>query len=362
MAEEFWHNPDSSRYLIEDVSNQGGIGSISSGPAKSFMGINHRQQPPLIPMNKDHVGYSFFTRPLMNMTEENLRADRRMAKLLNPNANSFERYFRGVFDHNILARNTDCRLLDNYQAFIPILTNFAQSSSGWPDAMAETYTSPEGKYKESMSFYDGPLNLNRTYDINYTFRNMLGDPITDFFYYWILYGTLVFEDRMVPYPLYWWEYEIDYMTRIYRVILDETKQTVRWILSADACFPLTSPMGMRGNFEQGIPFSRENDMLNITFRTNGLTYNDPILFDEFNAVVNMFNPYMRDQYREQFLRTIPGWALNIFNNLGYPRIGEQGQFEWWVSREVFYQIIPREQARMIDPQGEAYWDSRVNQL
>ncbi|MCK9234970.1 MAG: hypothetical protein M0R77_01075 [Gammaproteobacteria bacterium] len=354
----YWHNQRKSKEAIERVTSNTAIGNISSGAARAFFGINHRQQPGLIPMNKDQIGYTFFTRPLMNMTMENLRIDRRLSLLLTKEPTSYSRYIRTVFDNNLISSNVDCPLLDNYQAFIPILTNFIQSSSGWPDAVAPTYTSPEGQYKEAFSFIDGPLNLNGTYDINCTFRNILGDPITDLFYYWILYAMLVFEDRLVPYPLYWWEHEIDYMTRIYRVTLDQNKRMVRSILSADAAFPLSSPMGQRGNFEVGQPFSRENDMINITFRTNGLTYNDPILFDEFNATVIFFNSAMRDDRREQVFRTIPDWALNLLNGYGYPRINPaDGSFEWWVDKRLFYAVIPRDLAREVDPAGEAYWDN-----
>jgi len=354
----FWQIDEKSRQAVDNISSHGSIGSTTSGPAKAFFGINHRQTPGVVPMNKDQIGYTFFTRPLMNMTDENLRADRRLALLLNKNNTSFEKYMRCAFDLKIARSRADCPIFDNYQAFIPILSNFIESSSGWPDAMGMVYQSPEGQYKESFSFYDGPLNLNGTYDINCTFRNILGDPITDLFYYWILYGALQFEDRIVSYPTMWWENEIDYMTRIYRVIMDQEKRKVRGILSADAAYPLNAPLGQRGNFERGTPFNRENDLINITFRTNGLTYNDPILFDEFNAVVCMFNPAMKEDKREQIFRKIPPWALTLFNFSGYPRINtETAELEWWIEKAFFYSIIDKDQALAIDPEGEAEVES-----
>lgn len=357
MAEQFWHHPGNMNRVIDDISSNSGIGSTTSGPAKAFKGFNHQQQQNIVPMNKDQVGYTFFTRPLMNMTQENLLADRRMSLLLSPQPTSYARYIRSIFDHNTMQTQSDCPLLDNYQAFIPILTNFIESSSGWPDAMAQTYTAPEGKYKESFSFVDGPLTLYSTYDITCTFRNILGDPITDLFYYWLLYPSLVFEDRLVCYPRYWWDNEIDYQTRIYRLVMDQHRRYVRRILVANATFPLNAPMGQQANFERGIPFMRENDMLSIQFRTSGgVTYNDPILIDEFNATVVMFNPSMRQGRREQLFRPIPMWARNRLNGYGYPRIDPiTSELEWWVSRQLFYQVFTPEEAMLIDPVNEPRW-------
>lgn len=334
-------------------------GQISSALGDSFYGLNHRQQPGAIQINKDFYGLTFFTRPAMNLTTENLRAIRQLAPLLTSESKSIQRIIRCLLDPELGREGTgiDSPFVDNDQAFIPILTNNLLSISGWPDVIAPFHTSQEGVYKEAFSLVDGLTVNYSTYDITANFRNMPGDPITLMFFVWCHYMSLVYRGDMVPYPDFIIQNEIDYQTRIYRLVLDSTKTRVQKIGACGAAFPTNAPMGAAFNFEHDRPINASNDQISIHFQCMGAQYQDDILIYEFNRVVGLFNrglssekfvdAYSRDTDGQlvttstnREFKKVPMDALVIFNNRGYPRINPATyELEWWVSNDDYEQRI-----------------------
>ena len=67
-----------------------------------------------------------------------------------------------------------------------------------------------------------------------TFKNTKGNPLLYFFYIWIKYQTLVFEGILNPYMDMIVENEIDYNTRIYRLVMDQQKRYVTYIAATGA--------------------------------------------------------------------------------------------------------------------------------
>ena len=328
------------REELESVYMRGGIGSIESAISNSFRGINHRQQPNSIPVNKDYHGLAFFTRPRMNMTTDNLRQVRQFVPLLTTNPTSIPRAIRSLLDTDSPLHGHTSPLTDDHQAFIPILTNQLTSMSGWPDVVAQTYTSKPGAYKEAFSIVDGVTFNYETYDIQANFRNIQGDPITALLLTWVHYASLVFQGLLVPYPDMIIENRIDYQTRIYRLILDPSKRFVQKIAACGAAFPISSPIGGAFNFETDSVINRTNEQISVSFRAVGAMYQDDILIDEFNRTVIMHNSDMADQYRErEFVKLTPATAL-LFNNLGYPRIDPNtNELEWWVRKDDYNELM-----------------------
>lgn len=318
------------------------ISPASRAIGSSFYGINHRQTAPAIPINKDFYGLAFFTRPYMNMSTQNLREVRKFAPLLSTNDRSLPRVIRCLLDHSQAKQGITSPFVDPHQAFIAPLTNHLLSMAGWPDISVQTFQSPDGLYKEAYSFVDGNIAEDfQLYDITATFRNLPGDPITTFFYYWARYMAAVFEGILVPYPSMIFNNEIDYMTRIYRVILDSTKTKVQKIAATGASFPLNDPIGAAFNFESDRPINQSNDQITINFRCHGAQYLDDILIDEFNRTVEMFNPLMNSQVRRAHYTKVPIAALSVFNNTGYARIDpDTYELEWWVDNDQYQYYLP----------------------
>jgi hypothetical protein len=180
------------------------------------------------------------------------------------------------------------------------------------------------------------------FSLTASFRNIPGDPITAFFFYWCRYMAAVFEGSLVPYPHMIFNNEIDYNTRIYRLVLDSSKTIVQKIAATGASFPLGSPTGAAFNFDSNSgPLNSSNDQITINFQCFGATYLDDILIDEFNRTVQYFNNGMMDANRAGLYTQVPMSALTIFNNTGYPRIDPNTyELQWWVDNQQYAYYLP----------------------
>lgn len=345
-AEEIVFEQDGTliKEKVHQVSESSAFGNIGNSIGRAFYGINHRSQPGIIPINKDYHGLTFFTRPELNFSEGNLRSDRRLTRLLTGHENSMERIIRCYLDSRVQSEyGIKAPLVDNNQAFIPILTNTLLSISGWPDDVNPTFSSEPGMYGEVFGHIDGPPDNFGTYTVTANFRNVISDPITKLFFYWSRYARLVHEGlSLVPYPENLIENRIDYNTRIYRLVLDETKTFVTEIAACGASFPLSSPTGAKFNYESDKPINDANDQISIPFNCFGWITYDDILIRQFNEVVGRFNQGMTDRLLNNgsYVK-IPMSALTLFNNYGYPRIDPYTkELQWWVATPVFNHFLP----------------------
>jgi hypothetical protein len=313
----------------------------------ALRGFNHRQTPSAIPINRDRHGYLFLTRPMMNMTTANLRKERLFNQMLTTNTSAYSYMFRCMLDPSYGGHNTDSLLsplIDDDQAFIPLLTNLATSATGWPDLALDMYQSHAGAYKETFGFVDDIAKNYTSFDITVSFRNIPGDPITGLFFTWLHYAAAVFEGQLNPYPDMIVNNEIDYMTRIYRLVMDQSNTRVQKIAATGASFPWNVPIGGSFNYSNDRPLNDINHNISITFRSYGAMYADEILIDEFNRTVLLHNPTMADGLRNSLYTQVPPEALNVFNNMGYPRINPTDYtLEWWVTNEMYNYYLPQYQ-------------------
>lgn len=270
------------------------VGSIRKAIGNNLYGINFRQTPAAIPSARDTFGFTFFTRPQFNLTLANVSIYRPFYSLLTTNATSYQRYLRLMLDPRLsLNDGLKSPFVDSYNPFIPILTNNITSLSGWPDLVIPTYTSPSGLYGEEHSMVDGVVNHFENFDVDASFRNTRGSPILYMFYIWLKYQTLVFEGILTPYLDFITENELDYNTRIYRVVLDHRKKFVTFIAATGASFPLNVPTGNIFDFNVDTPFNNSNSTINVRFRCNGFTAFEDILKKEFNETGAIFNADIR---------------------------------------------------------------------
>lgn len=327
--------------IVDKVLKTTPIGQLSTSIGDNIRGINHRQVAGAMPINKDYYGMTFFTRPLMNMSTENLRAVRQLTSMLTTEATSLPRIIRCLLDPTLAGRGISSPYVDRQQAFIPILSNCLMSMSGWPDVSVQSMISHEGVYKEQYGHVDSSAMNLQAYDITANFRNVSGDPITSLFLFWIRYMSLVYEGtKMVPYPQFIVRNEIDYNTRIYRLILDGTKTKVQKIAACGAAYPYSVPIGASFNFESDRPINNSNDQITINFQCFGAEYNDDITIYEFNRVVTLFNDTMRDNARESSYTPVKLSELPLFNYLGYPRIDPKTrELQWWIANDDYKRII-----------------------
>lgn len=326
--------------LVDQIFIQSGLGSVKAGLTRSLYGINFAGTGNMIPINRDYTGLTFFTKPILNMQAENLRNNRILSQLLNTDANSVHRLIRCYLDPQIFRGPEGYAFtspfVDNKSPFIPLLSNYLLNMSGWPDLDSQTFTSASGNWREEYSFVDGIVKDYRTWDATCSFKNLDGNIITNFFFYWIMYqASVAAVGDLYPYPLFNYANEIDYNTAIYRINLDVTKSRLTGI-ARTISFPLSCPIGVQFNFDNTEDQIRENDQVSVTFRCHGAEYNDDILIHEFNTATELLNPEFVGRDREANYILLPKSVYTIFNGLGVPRINpDTYEMEWWVTNKDY---------------------------
>lgn len=327
---------------IDRVVTTTGLGDISSMYTNNYYGINHCQRALPIPIKKDQHGLTFFTRPKLNLTKENIRTLRTMNQLNVENPLSLERYIRCMLGPDLAREGlVTTPLVDHASPFISILTNDLLSIGGFPDVRAPTHSWQDGIYKESVTIVDGTSEIYSTYDITANFRNQSGSPIIRMMLYWIRYMSAVFQGQMIPYLEMILMREIDYNTRIYRLVLDETRTYVVHISAPGASVPISAPVGTLADYESDHPINQSSQQVSINFACCGYIVEDDLLIDSFNRTVVMFNDDMKDASRATRMVKIPREAKNFFNFNGYPHINEETkELEWWVTPDVYRRIQP----------------------
>lgn len=332
-------------HSLDDYFQSTPIGSLDKAIGNNLYGINHRQVPGMVPSNKDQYGLTFFVRPQLNLQKDNIRNIRKFYPLLTDNPFTVQNFVRCSLDPRLMAGYTFGKhavppittpIVDNLNAFIPVLTNNLNSISGWPDITAPTFTSKPGLHNEAFSIVDGITDYYESFDIDASFKNTRGDPILYMFYIWLHYSSYVFRGLMVPYIDFITENEIDYNTRIYRLVLDQHRDVVRKIAATGAAFPISVPTGSFFDYNHEKPYNDQNKDITIRFKCMGVDYQDDILIREFNETVAIFNPDMWDSRRERTMVKVSKILLPMFNNRGYPRINPQtNELEWYVPANLF---------------------------
>ncbi|WP_257292799.1 hypothetical protein [Endozoicomonas sp. ONNA1] len=229
-------------------------------------------------------------------------------------------------------------IIDNQQAFIAPFTNHLQSITGWPDETLDLFTSEPGLKNEVYSQVDHVGEEYNAFSLSATFRNVVGDPINAILFAWQHYARNVSRGTIIPYPEFIAERELDYQTRIYRLVLDPTRRWIQKIAACGAAIPQSNSLAAAFNASQDIPLSQDNAQVNVPFHCVGFIYNDPALIRDFNAVVKTFNGSMNDGVRERnYIKLTPAES-KAFNYRGYPRITHDMELEWWVDKETYSNI------------------------
>lgn len=291
------------------------LGSVKRAISNNLYGINFRQTGNAVPRSKNNYGYTFFTRPQLNLSTLNVTSYRGFYSLLNRNRASYQRYTRTMLDPRMgsptgAASGVLCPFTDRSNAFISSLSNNIISMSGWPDLTAPIYTSPSGLYGEEHSMVDGVTNHYEAYDLDVTFKNTLGNPLIYMFYIWIKYQTLVVEGILNPYFDMIAENEIDYNTRIYRLVMDKQKRYVSHIACTGASFPMSVPTGNLFDYNSDKPYNTQNAEINIRFRAMGFVAFEDIVKYWFNSAVGIHSPEMRKLLKSDMSTTSSSDSVN----------------------------------------------------
>lgn len=344
-------NLASTSTLLDLISRSTGMGSLSSSYAELMGGFDHRGMGAAVPIHTEGNGLVFFTRPNLNLSYDNLSQDRMLSPLLTRNPYTYQRALRVMLDPVIghmnlsqtTASNISTPLFNEKQAFIPLLTNTITSLNGWPDISLDTFTASEGRQRETWSIGDGTSKNYQAVQLNATFRNIGGDPITLLFAIWATYIDHVHQDVMTPYLENIMENRVDYGTRIFRFTMDPSRTRIQKYASCMGAYPIGVPIGAAMNYSRDTPYSHENQQeVAIGFQGSGAEYLDPIILQEFNDLVAMFNPEMDPSYRGGAYTKVGYQYLKHFNKSqnAYPWVNMQtSELEWYVDTTTYNAVV-----------------------
>lgn len=279
-----------------------------------------------MPGNHETAGLTFITRPKLNLTTQSLRQDRIMATLDTLDETSFPFSIRAHLDTKfakrpgIAQRVHDSPFINSDVPFIVPLTNCLQSISGFPDFNIDVETTEGGFFGEDLTFAKGSDMNMRSYDFSLTFRDIQGGYIMAMFIYWTRYIALVSRGLVQAYTEDIMDRRLNYTCSIYRFVLDPSRRyIVKWA-KATGCFPKSVPIGNSFNIGERENYLHASSQFSIPFQVNSVEYMDPIIFRDFNSIVDTTSGY---GWRKNRI-VAPAIASNNFAGIPYINVQDHG--------------------------------------
>lgn len=339
---------------ISQLFSNNGYSQLDSALTSSMYGIDIFGTGSPAQQTHEQYGLTFFTRPMLNLSYDNITTDRTLTALASGEPLSIGRYVRALLDpigqiSNSNKGSTDsnpdpshtCPLVDPTNVFMPLLSNTVESLSGWQDPILDTYQSPSGLKKESWSIGDSSTKVYGIMQLSSSFRNTRGNILGYLFHVWQTYIGLEYEGIIDPHPLFIRNFTVDYQTRIYRIILDQTRTFVQEIIACGAAFPLVNNAGRRGDFNREEVVNKEVDTYSQTWQTMGAFYYDPGMMYDFNLAASMLKDGFQDpETRKKNYRRLWPKEYRLFTYLAFPQINVRtSRLEWWVSNLIHQRVL-----------------------
>lgn len=264
---------------------------------QTFLKGIDRYQRNILPTNAEHSGLTFITRPRLNLQSSSLRQDRVFAPLDGDPAtvvNSMQFMIRCLLDtkfaYQMVGKNIRSPLVDYENPFFTPLCNALTGISGYPDPIIQTLTTDPGFHSEDQTFAIGHDDLNKTYDLNLSFKDIQHGPICAMFLYWIRYIHNVTKGTMLAYSDDIDNQRLNYTVSIYRFVMDPSRRYITRFSKATGCFPKSVPIGAMFNFSEGELFISSAGKFSIPFVANKIEYNDYAIFADFNRLAERYWP------------------------------------------------------------------------
>ena len=291
--------------------------------------------------SRTNQGLCFFVRPQLNLSELNIRYSRLLYGNVGSDDFGMATYIKHTLDPR-LAATSDLNVINNKQAFIPLLTNTLLSMSGFPDIELPSDSSTPGLLNEVYTIPDGATDIYGPVELSAAFMNTTGEPVLNMFHTWVTAITLMRQGVIRPYADFISEHERCFDTRIFRFTLDQTGRFVRRIAVTGPGF--VDNVGIGGGFDYDVNthYVAGQERQTFRFKMAGIEYRDPILVHEFNEIGRIFNPMLQDGTRQKNMQVIPHALRHITNHMGYPQIDEKTmELQYWVENDIVETVLSK---------------------
>lgn len=292
------------------LMGQGGHENI----LQNFLSRLDRHGTVITPLNSLNYGYTFITRPRLNLSGGNLRQHPVMATLYSEEENSVPFMIRALLDTRLcngqplfrganasysgmndetkdfMIRAARSGLVDAQNPFFVPLCNGLKGLSGFPDFNLETETTEGDFHSGDFTFVKGSDMNNRTQELSAEFRDVQGSVILSSIFYWCLVMALQAKGVMMAYPDDIYEQRLNYTVSIYRFVTDTTRKHILWWAKATGCFPKSAPIGALFNVVQGEVTISSAMNFSVPFVANDVKVNDPGILLDFNTLMKSYCP------------------------------------------------------------------------
>jgi len=314
-----------------------------SGTSQAFtnamFGLNPSSSGLLLDRDTGFKALVFFTRPQLHLGFENCVMSNELNKLLTTEKNSVFTYIRAMLDPRLYysKENVKSDLVDPFNPFIPILTNTVTKISGWQDPVMDTKTTAEGNMKQQTVIADGTLELNRVFDLDMTFMNVKSTPVSSMLTVWLDYMDKVHKGQINPYIDMLIRREIDYMSRVYVIVLSGYGNKIKGIANTYAGFPITHNRAAFFDYDR----FNQTQVPDITtrFKNVGIEYDSYSAMLDFNKLLAAFNPRfakMIDGDPNHGLIRVPDSLTDFVGYRLYPYIDiYNNELVWYTNEEDF---------------------------
>lgn len=311
--------------VLSESFKSAGLGPTTA-TVSNFLSRLDRHGTALLPANTLNYGYTFITRPRLNMSEGNLRQHPVLATLLNNSPNSVGFMIRMLLDTRLhrgkrirygasgtglhtnssepldkeayflsdLAKQSS--LLDSRNPFFTPLCNGLKGISGWPDFNLVEETTEGDFHSGDFTFIKGSDMNNKTQELSLEFKDVQGSILLAIFYYWCLYMALQAKGVVMAYGDDIYLQRLNYTVSIYRFVTDPSRKHIVWWAKATGCFPKSVPVGALFNVNQGDVTISSATNFSVPFVANDIKYNDPDILLDFNYLMEKYCPGISEIY------------------------------------------------------------------
>lgn len=306
--------------------------------------------PAMMPLADDTIGFSFVTRPQLNLSDDVIGRTDRLRALKDVSDNSIGAYIRGMLDERWGAA-TNCPALDNLNPYITCLTTYLKTSNGFGDLSMGIATSEPGLREQVYQRVNSKLEENGLFTMNQTYFNPRPSVIPALFQYWETYISEVTSGDSGCYPRakYLLGNRIDYDCAVIHLIMNKDSEFLEQIFATVQSIPVTFPAGSQANIDNtGNSLRGEGqDDFTVQFSSTGMRYNEPGLISGFNDRMYKYNPRIAPNLRNQYYRKLdPSEYVDYGYKDAYPLLlavrndrrggagnGRDGvKLTWWVRK------------------------------
>ena len=289
----------------------------------------------LAPIPDDTIGLAFVSRPMLNLSDENVIKHPQLLPLYAPQKNTLMAYVKGLLDPKWGRGNSGLTdVLDPLYPWIPPITNLLKVSSGFPDLKLNVLKSNPGFRKEVYQKVNGVLKVNYDFEMRQSYYSAKPNILPYIFEAWVHYieAVTLGDEGMEPYDRALIENYIDYDCRIYHMILNKNMRNIEWLFCNASCFPTTFPSGSFCTIDRtGTSLRGQGqDELEIGFECVGFRFGNIRIADMFNRTTLFANPQMHPSVRSSRYRklSVAEYFAGAYNV--YPWINvDLMELEYW---------------------------------